>query len=139
MPTTAETSNRPRRRTSSTWVVPATAVVIGVVFFAVQYAHGRHSDAVSSLVIMVLFAAVLAIFGNRSETVSLLRGGDGDERARHIATRALATTGGLLCLVLPVGLIIQTARGADTAVWSGLCALAGVVFVGALATLKHRG
>jgi hypothetical protein len=32
---------------------------------------------------MVLFAAVLAIFANRLETVSLLRGGEEDERARR--------------------------------------------------------
>jgi hypothetical protein len=139
MPTTAETSNRPRRRAASTWVVPATAIAIGIAFFVVQYAHGHHSDAVSSLVIMVLFAAVLAVFGSRSETVSLLRGGAEDERTRHITTRALATTGGLLCLVLPVGLIIQAARGADTAVWSGLSGLAGLSFVVALAAFKHRG
>jgi hypothetical protein len=136
MPTTVEP--RRLRWTKSPWLLPASAVVLGVVLGAAEYAHGDRSGGLASLAIMVVFAAVLTVFGHRSETVSLLRGDDVDERSSHIYLHALAVTGGVLCVVLATGLVVQTIRGGDAVVWSGLCAVGGASFGLAIVVLKRR-
>src|SRR4051794_36034090 len=140
MSTTSDSTRRLLGRLQrSRWTTPVLGLVIGLVALAVQAARGDLGGGVGSLVIMAVYAAVLLAFGGRSEMVSLLRGGPGDERAGQIMQRALATTAQVLTTVLVVGFLVELARGADdVGVWSWLCALAGAVFLISLAVYSRR-
>lgn len=133
----AATPDRRTRRTR--WLVPGVAVALGLVLFVAQAANGDTGGGLASLAIMTGYAAVLAVLGGRSETVSLLRGDTVDERAGLIQLRATAFTGNVLVTVLVGGFLVQVARGSsDTGTWAALCAVAGVSFAGALAVLRRR-
>jgi hypothetical protein len=124
---------------NSRWTTPVTALGLGLAALLVQSLRGDVGGGVASLVIMSVYAAVLVVFGRRSEVVSLLRGGSSDERRDSITNRALAATGGVLVLVLVGGFLVELARGADdVGLWSGLCGLAGATFAVALAVLSRR-
>ena len=87
---------------------------------------------------MALFTVVLGVGRRRSDAVRVV-GGAGDERNRELYQRALATTGGVLGLVVTGWFLLGVARGeADTelAVVTGL--FAGV-FVGASVIHARRG
>lgn len=128
-----------QRAKRSRWATPGFAVAFGLVALAVQAARGDVGGGVGSLAIMSGYGAVLLLLGGRFEVVSLLRGDASDERAGQIQNRAMAVTAGVLVPVLVAGFLIELARGAaDTSVWSGLCALAGITYGVTLAVLTRR-
>ncbi|OWY62473.1 hypothetical protein B7486_58260, partial [cyanobacterium TDX16] len=59
---------------------------------------------------MLLFTAVLALGRRRSDALRVA-GGAGDERNRQLYTRALATAGGLLGLVVTGWFLVTVAQG----------------------------
>ena len=82
----------------------------------------------------------LVVASRRSETVALLRGGLDDERRESINLRANAVTGVVLTVVLVGGFVVSLVTdGPDTAVWSALCAVAGVTFTASTAWYSARG
>lgn len=125
-----------RRRS---WIVPVTAAVMGAAFLAIYLGHHNVGMAVSGLLIMLAYAAVLVIGSRRSEAVSLLRGETGDERARSIEQRASALTLHVLALVLVGGYIVALIRGHESGTWAGLCAVLGGTYLLSTVVLTRRG
>ncbi|MEY9864004.1 hypothetical protein ABH935_009658 [Catenulispora sp. GAS73] len=121
------------------WTVPVTAAVMGGVFLAIYLSHHDVGMAVSGLVIMIAYAAVLVFGSRRSEAVALLRGETGDERRRSIELRASALTLHVLTLVLVGGYLVSLIRGHESMTWAGLCAVLGATYLLSTIILTRRG
>jgi len=126
-------------RRTARWVVPTTALALGLAMLGGQSYSGDVAGGLVSLGIMTLYAVGLLLFGRRSETVALLGGHTVDERAGSIMLRAQAAAFQVVVVVLVAGFMAALWRGApDTGTWSALCAVGGVAFIGALAVLSRR-
>ena len=95
--------------------------------------------AVSGLVIMLVYAAILVLGSRRSEAVALLRGETGDERRRAIELRASALTLHVLTLVLVGGYLVTLIRGHESMTWAGLCGVLGGTYLLSTIVLTRRG
>ncbi|WP_370373863.1 hypothetical protein [Catenulispora sp. GP43] len=115
------------------------ATAFGGAYLAIYLGHHNVAMAVSGLVIMLAYAAVLVFGSRRSEAVALLRGESGDERRRSIEQRAAALTMYVLALVLVGGSLIALIRGKDTATWTTLCAVLGGTYLLSTIVLTRRG
>lgn len=124
-----ENCGRGRKSRGGPWTVPVTAAVLGGAYLAIYLGHHDVAMAVSGLVIMLAYAAVLVLGSRRSEAVALLRGESGDERRRSIEQRAAALTMYVMTLVLVVGGLIALIRGKDTSTWTTLCAVLGGTYL----------
>ena len=121
------------------WTVPVTAAVMGGAFLAIYLGHHDVGMAISGLVIMVAYAAVLVLGSRRSEAVALLRGETGDERRRSIELRASALTLHVLTLVLVGGYLVSLIRGHESTTWAGLCGVLGGTYLVSTIVLTRRG
>ncbi|MEZ0112832.1 hypothetical protein ABH920_006856 [Catenulispora sp. EB89] len=121
------------------WTVPVTAAVMGGVFLAIYLGHHDVGMAISGLVVMVAYAAVLVFGSRRSEAVALLRGETGDERRRSIELRASALTLHVLTLVLVGGYLVSLIRGHESTTWAGLCGVLGATYLLSTIVLTRRG
>jgi len=135
----AEGSGRDRGRRRGSWTVPVTAALIGGLFLVIYLAHHDAGMAVSGLIIMLAYAAILVLGSRRSEAVALLRGESGDERRRSIELRASALTLHVLTLVLVGGYIVTLIRGRESMTWAGLCAVLGGTYLLSTIVLTRRG
>ncbi len=124
--------------TKSKWFLPAFAVSLGLVFLVAMWIGGDPRTGVYSLAIMAAFGAVI-LLGGRSETIRGLRGDGSDERFRQIDLAATAIAGLALITVVIVAFVVEVARGQDGLPYSWLGAVAGVVYLGAIAVLRLRG
>jgi uncharacterized membrane protein len=121
------------------WTVPVTAAVLGAAFLAIYLGHGDPGMAVSGLVVMLAYAAVLVFGSRRSEAVSLLRGQTSDERGRSIEQRASALTLHVLSVVLVGGYVVSIIRGTGEMTWASLCGVLGGVYLLSMIVLTRRG
>lgn len=128
-----------RRRWRGSWTVPVTAALIGGLFLVIYLAHHDAGMAVSGLVIMLVYAAILVLGSRRSEAVALLRGETGDERRRAIELRASALTLHVLTLVLVGGYLVTLIRGHESMTWAGLCGVLGGTYLLSTIVLTRRG
>ena len=122
------------------WAAPLLSAIVGSTVGAALVSQGRTGEGIAIGGILVAYAVFLVVASRRSETVALLRGGLDDERRESINLRANAVTGVVLTVVLVGGFVVSLVTdGPDTAVWSALCAVAGVTFTASTAWYSARG
>jgi hypothetical protein len=128
---------RSRKGRASVFTVVALAAVA---YLVIGIVRGRPWPGVVAVGIMAGYALVLYAARNRSETIGLLGGDNGDERQRELMQRASAFTGQVLVCVIVVGALatFATTSGAGV-VFSSLAGVGGVAFAGSLAWLSRHG
>jgi hypothetical protein len=119
------------------WVVPAFAVVIGVVYLIAGLAGGQTTFGISGLVIMLVFAAGMWLLRGRSETVQGLLD-HRDERINDMDLRATAAAGAVVLVVTIGAFVVDVARGNSGAPYYWLGAIGGVAYVVALVVQRVR-
>jgi len=122
----------------SRYVVSGFCLAIAGVLVGVSVANDHVADAIWFGSILVGYAVLLFALGGRNEAVALLASRDMDERRRRIEEFAAATAGRVLALVLVAGFVVQLALGDDATAWANLCAVFGVVYIGALLWGRRR-
>lgn len=120
------------------WVVPATAIVIGVGYLIAGIAGDQLWFGVFGLVLMLVVAGAFAMAGRFSETVAGLADRS-DERINQIDQRATAVAGGVVLIAVIVMFMVNIARGQDGSPYYQLGALGGVSYVIALGYFRFRG
>lgn len=123
----------------SRWVMPAFAVVLGLVFLVAQWIGGHPGAGLVSLAIMAGFAAVLVALESRSGTAAIMTRPARDERARSIDLAATAFSGVVLITVIIVAVMVQLARNEDPSPYAQLGAVAGIAYLVALGAMQRRG
>jgi hypothetical protein len=121
------------------WIVPGFSVALGAVIFAVSAIAGNLYAALGGAGVMVAYAAVLVVFGRRSESVALLGGDVADERRKMLADKATLFAAYVLITVLIVMWLWEIGHGRDGSPYAELSALGGVSFLGATIVLGRRG
>jgi hypothetical protein len=123
--------------TKSKWFVPATALAMGLVIFAAQWAGGDPSGGVVSLAILIGAGAIF-LFGGRSETIRGLRGDGRDERFRDMDIKATALSGMAIISAIIVAFVVELARGEDGMPYAWLGAIGGLTYIVAIVALRLR-
>ena len=127
-------SERAQRLATPIFCAVAAAVLFGAAAIAGDPALG-----VAMAVLMLGYAAVLLVFGRRSETVALLGGDATDERRRAISLRATEISAYVLITVIIVAFVWEVAHGRDGSPYTQLGAIGGASFLVATAVLARRG
>jgi uncharacterized membrane protein len=121
---------------------PAAQLVGGLLIAAaVGVAFVIGEDPGSGLVGAAIVAAfVLVVYVGRRRSASLeLMSGIGDERTRHLYTRATAFAGSVMSFVLPGAWLVTVAQGEPDGTLSVLCAVFGLTWIAAAVVLARRG
>ena len=85
----------------SKWLVPAVAVIIGILIVAAELGHDASpTGAAIGFAIVVGYGLALRLLQSRSETASLLSGMPVDERWEFINNRALSLAAQVIAVVL---------------------------------------
>jgi hypothetical protein len=121
----------------SRWYMPAFSVFLGLLMLGAFALGGDLGTGLASLGVMVALAAGIVVFG-RNETVRGLSGPGRDERWAKIDITATALTGMVLITVIIGAFLVEVAQGEDGQPWSQLGALGGIVYIIAVAVLRHR-
>jgi len=122
------------------WAVPVTSAVFGLVYLAIGVAHNDWKFGLGGLAAMLVYAAVLLLFGRRSEAIGLLSGDQSDERRMDLQLRVAATTGYVMIVAVVAGAIITLAAQSQySAVFAGLCALGGASWIGSTIWFSRKG
>ena len=124
--------------THSRWRMPAFSFVLGLLVLAAFWAGGDPVSGLWGLGVMTAVAA-LFLFGGRSETLAGLGGPGRDERWVAIDMRATAASGLVVITVLIAAFLWEVGHGRDGSPYGQLCALAGVVYITAVAIQRWRG
>lgn len=130
-------STRESERTLTYWIVPATAVAIGIAYLVAGLVGGDTTFAVTGLLAMVATGAAIVLAARWSETARGLL----DKRDERItAIDRSATTFSGLCLILAVlaMFVVEVAQGRDGMPYSALGAVAGVAYLVSLVWLRFR-
>lgn len=120
------------------WVVPATAVVIGLGYLVAGIAGHQVGFGVFGLVLMLVVAAAFVLAARVSETFAGLANRR-DERINQIDQRATTAAGGVVLVAVIVMFMVTIARGQDGSPYYQLGTLGGVSYVMALGYLRFRG
>lgn len=120
------------------YLVSGFCLAMAAVLVGVSLARHRIGDAAWLGAILVGYGVLIFALSGRSEAVALLASHEMDERRRQIDEFAAATAARVMAVVLVAGFVVQLARGADTTVWANLCAVFGVVYIGALLWGRRR-
>lgn len=132
---THDTSGRLSRRTR--WVVPGTALVIGLGYLAAGLAGGDPGFGVLGLGLMVVVGAAFVLAGRRSETVAGLLDRS-DERINKLDASASLFAGMCVLAAVLVMFMVEIAQGRDGSPYYQLGALGGVAYVLSLVYLRFR-
>ena len=127
-----------KKPTALNWFYPLLSLGIGVLFFVASALGGQPVAGVSSLAIMVLYAAALAFFGRRNALVGILRGQPADERLAGFDLRATAVAGTVALLIALGAYVWEIAHGRDGLAFILVCAPAGLAYILALLWFQHR-
>ena len=122
----------------SKWFLPSVSLGIGAVVLAVSWAGGDPRAGVYGLMVMAGFGLLLLLLARRSETVRGLTIGR-DERFAQIDLRATAVTGFVLVIVVIVAWLVEIGRGQSGHPYDWLGAIAGLVYLLAVAFFRWRG
>ena len=123
------------RLTRSRWWLPAVSLVLGAIMFTAFTIGGDVDSGVQAFGVMAVVAALFAFGAPRSETL----GGLGrDERWAMIDLRATALSGSVLIAVVIGAFLYEVANGEDGEPYSQLGAIAGVVYIIAVAVGRFR-
>jgi hypothetical protein len=131
--TSAHHSHRPSVR----WVVPLTAVVIGIAYLVAGVLGDNLTFGVGGLLLMLVIALAFVVAARRSETVAGLMDRR-DERINAIDAGAGLFAGMTVLVALLVMFVVEIARGHDGSPYDLLAALGGVSYVAALVYLRFR-
>ncbi len=119
------------------WVVPVTAVVIGLGYLVAGIAGDQLWFGVFGLVLMLVVAGAFVLSARVSETVAGLADRR-DERINQIDQRASTLAGGVVLIAVIVMFMVSIARGQDGSPYYQLGALGGASYVIALVYLRLR-
>jgi hypothetical protein len=86
----------------------------------------------------VLAFLLLVLFGRRRSNTLDVMSGIGDERSKLLYTRAVAFSGSVMSLVLPIWWLVTIAKGDPNEVLAVCCAIFGLTFLGAVGVLARR-
>jgi hypothetical protein len=111
--------------------------LVTAVFAAFAAGGDARSGAISAAIVLG-FLLVVIVGRRRSDTLEVMSG-IGDERAKHLYTRAVALTGTVMSFVLPIWWLVTVAEGEADATLSTLCAIFGATFVVSVVVLARRG
>ena len=126
------------RLTRSRWWLPAVSLVLGAIMFTAFTIGGDVDSGVQAFGVMAVVAALFAFGAPRSETLGGLGGPGRDERWAMIDLRATALSGSVLIAVVIGAFLYEVANGEDGEPYSQLGAIAGVVYIIAVALGRFR-
>jgi hypothetical protein len=121
----------------SRYFMPLFSLFMGALVFAALAIGGDMTGALMSVPVFVGLAAVF-FFARRSETVQGLGGPGRDERWAMIDLTATAATGAVLIAVIIGCWLYEVAKGHDGSPYGQLGAVAGLVYIVAVAILRLR-
>jgi Na+(H+)/acetate symporter ActP len=130
-------SDTTRKQAVVRWVVPATAVLIGIVYLVAGLVGGDTEFALFGFALMVAIGIGFVLLARRSETVAGLQDRR-DERINAIDRSATLFAGLVLLGSVLVMFVVEVARGQDGSPYSQLGAIAGLAYLGALTFLRFR-
>jgi len=126
-----------KTRSWSRWVLPAFAVLLGLVYLVAGWIGGDRRFGLQGFGIMLALAVAFLVLSRMSETVAGLLDRR-DERINEIDKDATVFSGmTLICAVL-IGFVVEIARGQDGMPYAALGAIAGVAYVLALVVQRIR-
>ncbi len=137
MSTPESRTRQPRTPATTTWAVPAVAVVIGTAYLVGGLIGDNTTLAIAGPLLMLFVALGFVVLARRSETVAGLQNRR-DERINALDTMATTFAGGVVILAVISMFIVEIARGNSGAPYSALGALGGVSYLGALVWLRFR-
>jgi hypothetical protein len=122
--------------TSANGQLSAGLVLVAAVFAAFA-AGGDPGSGLVSAALVLGFLLVVYFGRRRSDTLDVMSG-IGDERGKLLYTRAVAFSGTVMSLVLPIWWLVTVAQGDPNEVLSICCAIFGATFVLAVVVLARR-
>ncbi len=111
---------------------------IGLVYLVGFSIGGKPGQGMFGLALMVAFGVALALLGRRSETVRGLLD-HRDERIAGIDLRATAVTASAMIAAVPVGFVVDIARGGSGWPYDMIGAVGGLTYVLTVGYLRLRG
>lgn len=130
-------STRESYRTRTFWVVPLTAVAIGVAYLVAGLVGGDTTFAMVGFLAMVAAGGLVLVAARWSETAQGLLDRR-DERITAIDRSATTFSGMTLITAVLVMFVVEIARGEDGSPYSALGAVAGVAYLASLGWLRFR-
>jgi hypothetical protein len=112
-------------------------ILVAAVFVAFAIGGDAGYGAVSAG--LVLAFLLLVLLGRRHSDTLDVMSGIGDERGKLLYTRAVAFSGTVMSLVLPIWWLVTIARGDPSEVLTVCCAIFGASFILAVVVLARRG
>jgi uncharacterized membrane protein len=114
-------------------------VVIGVVLGAAELVgSGIAWRVVLAGGIPIAYAALVALLGRRSDSLSVLAGRPIDERAVHVSQEASTLAFGITAIVVVVAVAVGIAVRADWGPYAIVAVVMAVAYLGSLAWLQAR-
>ncbi len=121
------------------WQVLVAGVVLGGLMAAAEVAAGLAADrSVTAFVIVVAYAAVIAAFQGRSETLATLAGNPVDERWRLINDRAAMLMALVGVAVSLGGYAVAEVAHRDSSGFAIVAAAMGLAYIGGVAWYRSR-
>ena len=112
-------------------------ILVAAVFVAFAIGGDAGYGAVSAG--LVLAFLLLVLLGRRHSDTLDVMSGIGDERGKLLYTRAVAFSGTVMSLVLPIWGLVTIAQGDPSEVLTVCCAIFGASFILAVVVLARRG
>lgn len=125
-------------RLSPTWIVPGTAVAIGIVYLIAGILGGNPGFGIFGLALMTGIAIVVVAVRRRSEVVAGLLDRR-DERINQIDFKATTFAGVVVIGALLVAFVVDIARGHENSPYAWPAALGGVAYLVAMVYQRFRG
>ncbi|MDZ5622317.1 hypothetical protein SFC88_15855 [Nocardioides sp. HM23] len=130
-------STRESQRTLTYWIVPATAVAIGIAYLVAGLVGDDTAFAVTGLLTMLAAGVVFVVAARWSETARGLLDRR-DERITSIDRSATMFAGMCVIAAVLVMFVVEIARGNDGDPYSALGAVGGLAYVASLVWLRFR-
>ena len=111
-------------------------LLVAGVFVAFAIGGDAADGAIGAAIVLAF--PVLVLFGRgRSDTLDVMSG-IGDERGKFLYLRAVAFTGTVMSLVLPIWWLVTVAQGDPNNVLALCCAIFGLTFITSVIVLARR-
>jgi hypothetical protein len=119
------------------WFLPGFSVFLGLLCFGAFWVGDNPTDGAFALGLMAVVGLAF-LLGGRGEMVRGLRGDGRDEYWARIDMRATLASGMAAVTAIIVMCLWEWAHGRDGSPYAQLGAIAGVVYIVALAVLRFR-
>ena len=114
-------------------------VIVGLALGAAELVgSGEAWRAFVSGAIPIVYAAIIAIVGRRSDSLSVLAGRPIDERAMHVNEEASTWAFGLTAIVVVSAVAWQIAVRGDWAPYAAIAVVMAAAYLGSLFVLQAR-